>query len=109
MTVIPDRGDIVYMDFNPQSGHEQAGWRPALVLSPKLFNATTNLAVVCPITSRVKNYLFEVHLPDIMKTKGVILVHQLKSADWRSRKLEIREKAPQEIIDEVIEKIHTFL
>ncbi|MED1790304.1 endoribonuclease MazF [Brevibacillus laterosporus] len=106
---IPDRGDLVYLNFNPQSGHEQAGRRPAIVLSPEAFNFATGFAVCCPITNQQKGYPFEVTLPSTLKIRGVILSDQVKSLDWRSRNLEIKDKAPQNITDEVLDKIHTFL
>ncbi|AVF22959.1 type II toxin-antitoxin system PemK/MazF family toxin [Paenibacillus larvae] len=105
----PDQGDIVYMDFNPQIGHEQAGRRPGLVVSPTSFNRVTGFIVVCPITRTVRNYPYEVPLPSDLMTEGVVLAHQVKSLDWKARKAEVREKVPQEIIDDVLDLIHTFL
>ena len=87
MSAAPDIGDIVIVDFNPQAGHEQAGKRPALVLSPKKFNRLTGFAWLCPVTSRVKNYPFEVEVTGTRKTNGVILTDQLKSLDWSARNL----------------------
>lgn len=106
---VPDRGDLVYVSFNPQAGHEQAGSRPAIVLSPKVFNAATKFAVVCPITSKVKGYPFEVKLPIGLPIEGVILTDQVKSLDWRARQCEIKGKAPQEIVANCLDLIHTFL
>lgn len=106
---IPERGDLVYLNFNPQSGHEQAGRRPAIVLSPQTFNQHTGFAVVCPITNQVKGYPFEVPLPAGLEIEGVILSDQVKSLDWRSRNIEIKDKAPQFIVEDVLDKIHTFL
>lgn len=107
--VIPERGDLVYLDFNPQSGHEQAWRRSGIVLSPQAFNLVTGFVAVCPITSQEKGYPFEVRLPAGLEIKGVILSDQVKSLDWRARNIEIKDRVPQEIIDEVLEKIHTFL
>ena len=85
---IPDRGDIIWLNFNPQSGHEQKGRRPALVLSPAIYNNKTDLALVCPITSQKKGYPFEVVLGS-NKITGVVLVDQIKSVDWRERRAEL--------------------
>jgi mRNA interferase MazF len=105
----PERGDLVYLNFNPQSGHEQAGRRPGIVLSPKSFNLTTGFVIVCPITSQEKGYPFEVVLPTGLRIEGVVLTDQVKSLDWRSHNIEVKDKAPQNIIDEILDKIHTFL
>jgi mRNA interferase MazF len=109
ITPIPERGDLVYLDFNPQSGHEQAGRRPGIVLSPKAFNHATGFAVVCPITNREKGYPFEVILPKGLQIEGVILADQVKRLDWCSRNMDIKDKAPQNVVDEILDKIHTFL
>jgi mRNA interferase MazF len=107
--LIPERGDLVYLDFNPQSGHEQTGRRPGIVLSPKSFNLATGFVIVCPITNREKGYPFEVILPVGFQIEGVILADQVKSLDWHSRNIDIKDRAPQIIIDEILDKIHTFL
>lgn len=78
---IPQRGDVVWINFNPQAGHEQAGHRPAVVLSPGMYNDKTHLAILCPITNRVKGYPFEVAIPVGLEVKGVILADQIKSMD----------------------------
>ncbi|MFC7442482.1 endoribonuclease MazF [Laceyella putida] len=106
---VPDRGDLVYVSFDPQAGHEQAGRRPAIVLSPKAFNAVTKFAVVCPITSREKGYPFEVKLPNDLPIEGVILTDQVKSLDWQARRFDIKGKAPEEIVADCLDLIHTFL
>lgn len=106
---VPDRGDLVYLDFNPQAGHEQAGRRPAIVLSPKAFNAITHFAVVCPITRQEKGYPFEVKLPVGLPIEGVILTDQVKSLDWRARRFEVKGQAPIETVADCLELIHTFL
>ncbi|HTG17989.1 MAG TPA: endoribonuclease MazF, partial [Blastocatellia bacterium] len=85
-TYSPDRGDIVWIDFSPQAGHEQAGRRPALVVSPGAYNKKVGLAILCPITSQVKGYPFEVALPDDLPIQGVVLSDQAKSLDWRARR-----------------------
>lgn len=82
---VPDAGDVVWLQFNPQAGHEQAGMRPALVLSPAVYNGKTGLMLCCPITSQVKDYPFEVRVPNHPKVKGAILADQVKSLDWRVR------------------------
>lgn len=105
----PDRGDLVYVNFDPQSGHEQAGSRPGIVLSPKAFNDATGFAVVCPITRQVKGYPFEVLLPKGLVFEGVILTDQVKSLDWMARRFQIKGKAPKEVISDCFDLIHTFL
>jgi len=105
----PDRGDLVYAHFNPQAGHEQAGHRPGIVLSPKAFNDATGFAVICPITNQVKGYPFEVALPPGLAISGVILTDQVKSLDWRARNFQVRDQVPQEVVDECLTLIHTFL
>lgn len=102
---VPERGDIVWLDFNPQAGREQHGRRPAFVVSPKNYNAKTSLALLCPITSQIKGYPFEVSLTSAMITEGVIITDQVKSLDWRARNATFVEKASKQIIDEVIHKI----
>lgn len=105
----PDRSDLVYVNFNPQSGHEQAGNRPGIVLSPKAFNQATGFAVVCPITRKQKGYPFEVALPNGLAIEGVVLTDQVKSLDWRARQFQIKGQAPQEVITNCLDFIHTFL
>ena len=104
----PDRGDLVYIDFNPQAGHEQAGHRPAIVLSPKAFNQT-GFASLAPITNTVRGWGYEVKLPEGLAFQGVILTHQVKNLDWRARGLSIRGQAPEDIVNDCLAKIHTFL
>ena len=105
---LPDRGDVVWLQFNPQAGHEQAGKRPALVLSPKEYNQKTGLALFCPITSKVKGYPFEVKLPEGLFVEGVILADQIKNLDWINRSAQFVCKIPVEIIQEVLLKIDTL-
>ena len=102
---IPDRGDLVWLEFNPQTGHEQAGKRPALIISPLAYNRVVGLALLCPVTSKVKNYPFEVKLPEKSKIQGVILSDQVKSLDWQMRKVSFIEKVRKDILEEVIEKL----
>ncbi|HVS27127.1 MAG TPA: endoribonuclease MazF [Burkholderiales bacterium] len=78
----PDRGDLMWLDFNPQAGHEQAGRRPALVVSPLAYNARTGLALCCPVTSHIKGYPFEILVPDGLKVSGAVLSDHVKNLDW---------------------------
>lgn len=102
---IPERGDIVWLQFNPQAGHEQAGHRPALVISPRAYNARVGLALFCPVTTQVKGYPFEVVLPSGLDTKGAILSDQVKSLDWRARKVKRLCTVPNEILQETVARI----
>jgi mRNA interferase MazF len=106
---IPERGDIVWLQFNPQAGYEQAGHRPALVVSPKTYNEKVGLALFCPITSNVKGYPFEVVLPEKQKVSGAILSDQIKSLDWQARKAKLIACAPKDAIEDVLAKIHSLL
>lgn len=105
---IPDQGDIVWIDLGPKRGHEQAGLRPALVVSRKKYNAPSELALMCPITIVVKNYPFEVPLV-AKKTKGVVLVDQIKSFDWKERKIEYVEIAGQETVTKVLDALQILV
>jgi mRNA interferase MazF len=106
---IPERGDIIWLDFSPQLGREQRGRRPALVLSHKLYNEKTDLAVICPITSKVKGYPFEIKLPRKYKTKGVVISDQIKSLDWKYRNAEYIEKSSNDIINAILEKVKLII
>ena len=106
---IPGRGDVVWITLNPQAGHEQAGRRPALVLSPSAYNGKVGLAIVCPITTQVKGYPFEVAVPPGSKLAGVVLADQVKNLDWRVRKAEFVCKLPRKTTDEVLQKLGTLL
>ena len=108
-TYAPDRGDFVWLEFNPQAGHEQAGHRPALVISPGAYNRRVGLALCCPITSQVKGYPFEVALPVGVPVAGVVLSDQVKSLDWRARKAKRIGKASAAVIDEVLGKLATLV
>jgi mRNA interferase MazF len=99
----PDKGDIVWLDFTPQLGHEQRGRRPAIVLSKKAYNQKIGLAVFCPITSKEKGYPFEVKIAG-KRITGCILSDQVKSLDWTERNIEYIENAPDEVMEEVITK-----
>lgn len=109
ITEAPDRGDLVWVHFDPQAGREQAGRRPALVISPRSYNARVGLALFCPITSRVKDYPFEVALPEGREVSGVILADQIKSLDWRARRAERIAAAPGEVMREVLAKIRVLV
>jgi len=106
---VPDRGDIIWLHFTPQSGREHTGHRPAIVLSPKTYNRKVGLCLVCPITSKIKGYPFEVVLENGMKTSGAILSDQVRSLDWRSRQAEYIEKVPDEIFIEVKGKLDALM
>lgn len=106
---VPDRGDLVWLAFDPQAGHEQAGHRPALVLSPKAYNQATSLALVCPITGKAKGYPFETPLPEGLEVSGVVLADQVKSLDWRAREASRAGKAPPAVAADVLAKLQTLL
>jgi len=105
----PRRGDIVWLSFTPQAGHEQAGHRPALTLSPEGYNRMVGLAVFCPITGQVKGYPFEVALPQGLKVAGVVLSDQVRSLDWKVRDARYACAAPEAALAEVLEKLAAFL
>ena len=106
---VPQRGDAVWITLNPQAGHEQAGRRPAVVLSPRSYNSKTGLAILCPVTSQVKGYPFEVLLPEGLPVAGAILSDQVKSLDWKARNVESICTLPEEVMYEVLEKLGTLL
>ena len=108
-TEAPQRGDVVWVSLNPQAGHEQAGRRPALVLSPIEYNRRVGLALMCPVTSRVKGYPFEVTLPEDLEISGVVLADQVKSLDWRTRRAERACTVPQSVMNEVLGKLNSLL
>ena len=105
----PKRGDIIWINLNPQSGHEQAGRRPALVLSPESYNVKLGLAIMCPITSQIKGYPFEVLIPGGLEVSGAILSDQVKSLDWKTRDASWACKLPKNTLDEVLQKLSTLL
>ena len=109
MVSAPERGDLIWLSFTPQQGREQAGRRPALVISPATYNSKTGLALVCPITSKAKGYPFEVALPDHGAVQGVVLTDQLRSLDWRARQAERIEKTPPDVVDQAVKLIGTLL
>ncbi len=106
---IPDRGHIVYLDFDPTKGHEQRGHRPAFVLSPRSYNAKSSLALFMPVTRQQKGYPFEVLLPPELQIQGVILVDQIKCLDWKARGIQFVEAVPESVVEEVKAKIEPLL
>ena len=106
---VPRRGDVVWITLNPQAGHEQAGRRPAVVLSPAVYNGKVGLAILCPITNQIKGYPFEVLIPPGMAVSGAILADQVKSLDWRARNAEWICTLPGEMVNEVLQKLGTLL
>jgi mRNA interferase MazF len=104
---IPDAGDIVWLDFTPQAGREQAGQRPALVLSPGGYNSKTSLMLCCPMTTQIKGYPFEVRITAAIP--AVVLSDQIKSVDWRVRKAKRKGKVSAEELAEVRAKIHALI
>ena len=108
-TYIPQRGDVVWITLNPQAGHEQAGRRPAVVLSPQNYNGKIGMAILCPITNHIKGYPFEVLIPAGLPVLGAILSDQVKSLDWRARNAELICSLPTEVISEVLQKLNTVL
>ena len=106
---IPKRGDVVWIALNPQAGHEQAGRRPAVVLTPLAYNEKVGLALLCPITKQMKGYPFEVLIPAGLPVSGVVLSDQVKSLDWRIRKAELICSLPTRHIAEILEKLKAIL
>lgn len=105
----PARGDVVWISFSPQVGREQAGRRPALVISTTRYNAKVGLAVVCPITNHAKGYTFEVEIPEGLAVSGVVLADQVKSLDWRGRNAEYLCSLPHLVVSDVLEKVIALL
>jgi mRNA interferase MazF len=101
----PDRGDIVWLQFDPRTGHEQSARRPALVISPKIYNSKVGLALFCPITSNIKGYPFEAVIPSGSKASGAVLCDQIKSLDWRARRAQKLDRAPTGLLEDVTQKI----
>jgi len=107
--VLPDRGSLVWLLFSPQAGSEQAGRRPAIVLTKRIYHEQTRLAVVCPITSRERGWPMEVKLPDGLPVSGVVMVDQVKSIDREARKMEIIGAAPPEVLDAIDARLAPLL
>jgi mRNA interferase MazF len=106
---VPDAGDLVWLTFDPQEGHEQAGRRPALILSPKPYNQKSGLALVCPVTSQIKGYPFEVPVPPNSGVIGVILADHVKSLDWKVRRAEKISRVPTSTLNEVLARLAPLL
>jgi mRNA interferase MazF len=106
---ILERGDIIQLELNPRTGSDRAGDRPGMIISPLAYNRISKIVLVCPITSRKKGWPFEVELPVQMQTYGVVLVDQLRAVDCSARKAVFVEKAPPELIDEVLARLEPLL
>ena len=102
---VPERGDLIRVSFDPQAGHEQRAWRPALVVSPRAYNEVSSLALLCPVTSKPKGYPFEVPLPVGLPVTGVILADQVRALDWRARGALHVGNAPIEVVDDVLARL----
>ncbi|NEN90247.1 MAG: mRNA-degrading endonuclease [Okeania sp. SIO3H1] len=107
--IVPERGDIIQLQLNPRTGSEQAGYRPAIVISPLLYNRISKILLVCPITSKKKGWPFEVELPAQIQTHGVVLVDQLRAVDCSARGASFVEKATPELIDEVLARLEPLV
>ena len=106
---VPRRGDVVWITLNPQAGHEQAGRRPAAVLSPEEYNGKVGLAILCPVTNQVKGFPFEVRIPADLPISGAILADQVKSLDWRVRNADLICTLPSRVVAEILQKVATLL
>lgn len=106
---VPDAGDLVWLTFDPQAGYEQRGRRPALIVSPKSYNAKARLAVACPVTSHVKGYPFEVPLTGPGRITGVVLADHVKNLDWQARKVVFEAKSGADVLTEVRERLRALL
>jgi mRNA interferase MazF len=102
---VPSRGDLIWLQFSPHAGHEQAGHRPAVVISPVAYNRRVGLVLCCPVTSQVKGYPFEVVLPEGLEVQGAVLADQVKSLDWRVRKARRIARLPADVLQETVGKI----
>ncbi len=106
---VPERGDVVWMMFGSQAGHEQSGRRPAVVMSSSIYNGKTGMSLCCPITSHIKGYPFEVLVPAGLKTSGAILADHIRNIDWKLRRAEYLCKLPDKVLEEVTGKILSLL
>jgi mRNA interferase MazF len=109
MRAVPDRGDIILLSLDPTLGHEQAGFRPAVVLSPEIYNKASGLCLVCPITTSIKGYPFEVSLAGAKKTSGVALADQVRSIDWQARKIRIVDSISTTSLTSILAKVKPLL
>lgn len=105
----PDRGDLIWLEFNPQAGHEQAGRRPAVVLSPRVYNEKAGLAVVAPVTNKKKGYPFEVDIPDGLPVSGVVLSDQIRSVDWQERNADYAGRVGEPCVRAICKRIAVLL
>jgi mRNA interferase MazF len=108
-TYVPRRGDAVWIELFPRAGHEQSGRRPAIILSPEAYNARVGLALICPVTSQVKGYPWEVRIPEGLGVSGVVLADQVKSLDWRTRSASLICTLPEPAVVEILGKLGTLL
>jgi mRNA interferase MazF len=106
---VPERGDVIWISLDPQAGHEQRGRRPALVVSPRAYNGRVGLALLCPITSQVKGYPFEVALPDGLPVTGVVLADQVKSLDWMARQGARIGTVSEQVVVQVLRRLEALL
>ena len=106
---VPERGDVIWLDFQPQAGHEQGGRRPAVVLSPRAYNGKVGLALLCPITRQAKGYPFEVKLPAGIEVTGVVLADNVKNLDWQARRAEFIYRLPAQVIEDIIAKLAVLI
>ena len=106
---VPDRGDLVWLEFNPKAGREQAGHRPAVVISPRNYNRKAGLALFCPVTSQIKGYPFEVRIPPGLPIGGVVLCDQIKSLDWAARRARHAAKLPPQVMVEILAKLRALI
>jgi mRNA interferase MazF len=106
---IPERGDVVWLSLDPQAGREQAGYRPALVLSPAAYNRKVGLAIFSPITSQIKGYPFEVEIPEGQRVSGAVLADHVKSLDWTARRARFLCRIPETVTESVLKKLNTLL
>ena len=106
---IPERGDAVWLTFDPQAGHEQSGRRPAIVVSPREYNGRAGLALLCPVTTKLKGYPFEVRVPEGLPIGGAVLADQVRSLDWKARRAALICELPHETTDELLGKLATLL
>jgi mRNA interferase MazF len=109
MAYVPERGDVVWISLNSQAGHEQAGRRPAVVVSPRSYNGKVGLGLFCPVTSQTKGYPFEVLIPEGLPVSGVVLADQVKNLDWRARRAEFVARLPVKTGAEVLGKLAVLL
>lgn len=109
MDAVPGRGDIILISLDPTLGHERAGTRPAVVLSPEFYNKASGLCLICPVTTRIKGYPFEVPLVGTKKTNGVALSDQVRSIDWKVRKIKIVEHLPPSSLAPILAKFKPLI